>query len=75
MHLFNFKNSCLVTTELETERGLATCTEVILPPAGLEVASSMKVELRSLFSVNVLLTLNFTVLSPLPSYQRLLSSP
>lgn len=46
MHLLNFKNSGLVTRELEIQRGLATCMEVILPPAGLEVASSMKVKLR-----------------------------
>lgn len=31
-------------TELEIQRGLAPCTEVIHPPAGLEVASSMKVK-------------------------------
>lgn len=31
-------------TDLEIQQGLATCTEVILPPAGLEVATSMKVK-------------------------------
>lgn len=45
MHLFSFKNTGLVMTELEAEQGLATGTEVILPPAGLEVASSVKVKL------------------------------
>lgn len=72
MHLFNVKNSGQAMRHLEIQQGLATCTEVILPPAGLEVASSRKVKLRWVFGVDVLLTLNI-VLSPLPSYQCLLS--
>lgn len=61
-------------TELEIEQGLATGMEVILPPAGLEVASNIKIKLRWRFNDNVLLTLNFRVLPPLPSYQHFLSS-